>query len=331
MANPNMTTIELNTINSLTLPLISQKIADNITGRIPLFYFLNKIGHKEQEGGGTEYRLPVFKELATAQAYTGTTALTNSEKDLVSSAVYARKQLSLDITLSGTKLLQNSGNDPTAVVNYIAAQIEMAEEGMKNTLAGTTYGIMSAQGDSDLGITGLRSYLTDSNATGTVGGLARATYSYWRQKTDSVATGFGTDGLASMRLLHLNVVRGDEAPTIIVMTLTGYSLLLKALTGTVAYNGPSPTTRFGDIGFEHINFFGTPVIYDDGVTSSRAYVLNLKYLKLLVHKDRDMTIRDFITPSNEDSITGRIYWAGNLVCNNLSRQGLLQGLVDTDA
>jgi hypothetical protein len=133
-----------------------------------------------------------------------------------------------------------------------------------------------------------------------------------------------------MRLLLLNVSRGDESPTVAIMTLTGYSLLLKAFTGTLTYNTPSPQTRFGDVGFENVNFFGTPVIYDDGMPSSRAYLLNLKYMKLLVHRDRDMSIRDFITPTNEDSITGRIFWAGNLVCNNLARQGILQGNVDTD-
>ena len=327
----NFPSLELNTINSLTLPLISKKIADNITGRIPLFYFLNKIGHKEYESGGIEYRLPIFTTLATAQAYTGNTTLTNGERDPVISAIYYRKQLSLDITLTGTKLLQNSGNDPTAVVNYIAAQIEMAEESMKNSLAGTTVGILSANGDSDLGITGLQTFLPDSTTTGTVGTLARATYNWWRHQSDSVTTGFGTDGVASMRLLLLSCARGDESPTVAILTKTGYGLLLKAFTGTVTYNTPSPKTMFGDIGFEHVNFFGTPILYDDGMPSSRGYFLNLKYMKLLVHRDRDMSIRDFITPDNEDSITGRIYWAGNLVCNNLARQGILQGNLDTDS
>ena len=333
MANPSMTTnIELNTINSLTLPLISKKIADNITGKIPLFYFLNKIGHKEYEGGGTEYRLPVFKELATAQAYTGTTTLTNQEKDLVSSAVYQRKQISLDITLSGTKLLANSGNDPTAVVNYIAAQIEMAEESMKSSLAGTSIGVMSSQSDSGLGITGLKTFITDSTSTGTVGGLSRATYSWWNHNSESVTTGFSTDGLNHMTVLLLKCNRGEESPTVIVMTETGYGLLLAKLTASFSFNVPTtPATKFGDIGFEHINFYGTPVIFDAGMTSSRAFFLNLKYLKLLVHRDRDMAIRDFITPSNEDSITDRLYWAGNLVCNNLARQGICQGNLDTDA
>lgn len=135
----------------------------------------------------------------------------------------------------------------------------------------------------------------------------------------------------SMRTVLLACSRGDESPTVGILTRTGYGLLLKAFTGTIQYNGPSPTTRFGDIGFEHVNFFGTPILFDDGVPSARGFMLNLKYMKLLVHRDRDMSIRDFIAPVNEDSIVGRIYWAGNLVCYNLARQGILQGSLDTDA
>lgn len=328
MPNPN-STLELNAINSLTHPLISQKIADNITGKIPFLYFMNKIGHKEHENGGIEYRFPVFKEIAAAQPYSGMMVLTKTERDLVSSAISQRKQISIDITLSGTKLLQNSGDDPTAVINYISAQVEIAEENMKNSLAGSSIGLFSSQADADLGITGLRTALPDSTTTGTYEGLDRATYSYWRHQSDSVATGFNTDGLQSMRTLYFAVTRGDEAPTIIAMTEAGYINLDRALTGTIQYNQPSPKTQFGDLGFEHINFRGAIVIFDAGVPDNRAYFLNLKYMKLLVHQKRDMAIRDFIAPHDGDYITGRMFWAGNLVCNNLARQGLLQGLIET--
>ena len=328
MANPSLS-VELNTINSLTNPLIAQKIADNITGRIPLFHFLNKIGHKEFENGGTDYRFPVFKELPNATVYSGLTSFVNTEKDLVSTALLYRKLFTQDITLSGEKLLQNSGDDQTAVVNYITAQVEMAEESMKNTLAGSTYGIFSSQADSDLGITGLQTMLPDSTSTGTYAGLSRATYSYWRHNSDTVSTGFDTDGLVSLTALRLACQRGDEAPTVIIMTRTSYANFIRELTGTLTYNQPSPKTQFMEYGAEHINFGGAIVIFDDGVPENRAYVLNLKYLKLLVHSKRDMAIRDFITPSNQDAIIGRMYWAGNLVCNNLARQGILQGLPDT--
>lgn len=328
MSQPSLT-VTLNTINSLTLPLIAQKISDNITGRIPLFYFLNKIGHKELENGGTEYRLPILQSIPTALAYTGMTAFTPQELDNVISAVLYRKQFTQDITLSGTKLLQNSGDDMTAVISYIAAQVEIAEEGMKNTLAGSDLGIFSDEADSDLGITGLQTMLGTTNSSGTYAGLDRSTYTVWRQQVETVTTGFNTSGLATLRNLQLDCVRGDEAPTVIILTQASYANLDRALTGTINYNQPSPDTMFGDVGYQHLNFRGSMVIFDDGVPAQTGYMLNLKYLKLLVHQKRDMAIRDFITPDNQDSITGRLYWAGNMVCNNLARQGVLTGYPDT--
>lgn len=322
-------TVNWDTIRSLTHPIVSKAISDNITTNIKLFYFLNQIGNKEYENGGAEYRFNVFKEIASAQAYTGMTILNTAERDPVTQCVFQRKQFSQDITLSGTKLLKNSGNDETAIVNYIAAQIEIAQEGMKSTLADATNGILSASADSDLGITGLRAMLSDSTTTGTYGGLSRGTYSWWRHKSDSVTTGFNTDGLVSMRTLYFDLIRGDESPMIIVMTKAGYINLDRALTGTVNYNEPSPKTTFGDIGFETLNFRGTPVILDANMTANRAAFLNLKYLRLLVHKDRDMSVRDFIAPSNQDAIIGRLLWAGNIVCNYLAAQGLLQGSIET--
>ncbi len=328
---PLTQTKTLDLIGSITHPKVAQKIADNVTGKIPLFFFLNRIGNKEMEDGGENYRLPVLHTLTTAQAYVGTTILTNPETDSVTSAVYERKQITVPIVATGTKLLKNSSGNVDAIIDYATSLVEIGEESMKNALAGSTIGIFSSQNESDLGVTGLRTFLTDSTTTQTVGKLSRATYSFWQHKTDSVATGFDTDGLLSMRVLHTAVTRGDEGPSIIVMTPTGYSLFLDNMVGTMTYNTPSPDTRFGDIDFQHANFHGAPVLPDDGVPSSRAYFLNLKYFKLLVHRDRDMSVRDWISPTTQDSILARLYWAGNLVCNNLARQGILQGLVDTNA
>lgn len=328
------TTVQWDTIRSLTNPKVAQKISDNITKQIPLIYFLNKMGHKEYENGGYDYVFPVLKEFPSVQGYTGLTVLDAQEADPVTVAIYERKQLTVPIFLSGTKLLQNSGNDPTAIVNYIAAQIEIAEEAMKNAMAGSSIGILSSLNETDFtGITGLQT-IVGSNAsslltTGLVGNLDRSVYTWWRQQSYSCGTGFSTNGLIAMRNLYVNTFRGDEAPTVIPMTLNSYINLDTALTGTIQYNGPSPKTQFGDVGFEHIMFRGAVCLPDSNMPANTAYFLNLKYLKFIVHQERDMSIRDFIAPENQDGLLGRIYWAGNLVCNNLARQGLLYGTIDS--
>jgi len=328
------TTVNWDSIRTLTNPKVAEKIADNITARIPLFYFLNKMGNKENEQGGYNYMLPVFKELQTAQAYTGNTVLNALEADPVTTAIYERKQITVPIVITGTKMLQNSGSNPEAIVDYLAVMIETAEESLKDGLSNQTNGIFSANGEADLGLTGLQNIVADSTTAGTVGGLSRATYTFWRQQSDTVATGFRTDGLASMNNLFYQCVRGDESPTVIIMTRATYINLAASLTyqtNTAAqFNTQGPMTK-GDMAFEHIYWHGVPCMFDDYCPTNRAYFLNLKYMKLLVNGERDISMRDFITPADQDSLVGRIYWAGNLVCSNLSRQGVLQGLPDTAA
>ena len=326
---------DLDTIGAITNSKIAEKIADNISVKIPLLHFLNKMGHKEYEQGGYDYRLPVFKEFSTAQAYIGNTVLDSAEADPVTAAVFGRKQISVPIVATGTKLLQNGGSTPEAIVPYLMTIIESAEESMKDALAGQTIGIMSTQADADLGITGLQTALQADQTTGTYALLARATYAFWRAQTDTVATGFNTDGLNAMRRLLFACARGDEVSTCISMSVNGFVLLIRNLTGTIQYNQIADVqmanTAAGDVDFQTVNFHGATVFPSSYQPANTSYFLNLKYMKLMVHGDRDMTIREFVSPYNQDSMVARIFWSGNLVCNNLGRQGRLGGLIETSA
>lgn len=323
------TTVNWDTIRTITNPKVSRKIADNITAKIPLLYFLNRMGNKEYESGGFNYMFPVFKELANAQAYTGTTVLSSAEADPATTAIYERKQLSVPIVATGTKMLQNSGNSPEAIVNYMTFIVEAAEESMKNSMDGATVGLFSANTESDLGITGLQNIVSTTPTTGTTGGLDRSVYTFWRNQTASIATNFSTSGLSAFRNLFFACVRGDEAPTIGIITQSMYINFHASLTSTIPYNQPSPVTTYGDLGFQHLYFQGVPIMFGSNVPANSGFFLNLKYLRLLVHEERDMTIRDWITPTDQDALLARLYWAGNLVCSNLARQGVLTGSGDS--
>lgn len=322
-------TVTWDTIRSLTNPKVSKKIADNVTSKIPLLYFLDKQGNKELENGGDSYQLHILKELQTAQPYTGMTTFSDSEADPVTICEYHRKQLQQPIVVTGTKLLKNSGSNPEAIIDYATTLAESAEEGMKNTLAGSTYGIFSALTETDLGVTGLQNLVSSTPTTGTTGSLSRSTNMFWRNQTADITTNFQTSGLNAFRELFFECVRGDEAPDIGIITQAMYQNLHRSLTSTIHYNQPTPNTASGDLAFQHIYFQGVPIMFDSNVPANSGYFLNLKYLKLLVHADRDMAIRDFITPANGDYMIGRILWAGNLVASNLARQGVFTGSGDT--
>lgn len=318
------TTVNWDSIRAITHPKVSRKIADNITGKIPLLYFLNKQGNKEYESGGFNYVLPVFKELQNAQAYAGATVLSDAEADPATVAIYERKQLTVPIVATGTKMLQNSGNNPEAIVDYMTFLVEAAEESMKNSMDGSTVGIFSSNTETDLGITGLQNIVSTTPTSGTTGGLSRSTYSWWQNQSATITTSFASTGLAGLRNAFYSAVRGDESPQIGMFTQAAYINLHTALTSTIYYNvSQSPRNMDGDIPFQHIYFQGVPIMFGSNVPANTQYLLNTKYLKLMVHQDRDMTIRDWITPVAGDYLLARLYWAGNLVCSNLARQAVI--------
>lgn len=319
-------TDSFNTIRSITHPRIAQKIADNITNKIPLLYWLNKQGNKEYEGGGFDYRVPVFKELQTVQSYTGATVLPAAESDPVTVAQYQRKQLTVPIFATGTKMLQNTGSSPESIINYLTVLIESAEESLKN---GMDSQIFSANTESDLGITGLQNLVSSTPTSGTTGGLDRAVYTFWQNQSAAITTNFSTNGLIAFRSLYYSCIRGTEFPNMGIITQSMYINLHRALTSTIHYNQPSPKTAFGDLAFEHIYFQGMCLMFGTNVPANSGFFLNTKYLKFLVARDRDFVIREFITPSDQDAMVARILWAGNLVASNLSRQGVLTGSGDT--
>lgn len=329
MSTPNTQTLTYDTIGSITDPLISQKIADNVTTNIPVIYLLDKMGNKEYENGGTQYNVVVYKQQLNAQAYSGLTTLTYPEADPFTTAYYNRKQLTIPLTLTGTKLLINNGDTPEAIIDYMTGIIETGIQDMITAMAGQSIGIFSSLNETDLGITGLQTLVSSTPTTGTAGNLSRSTYPFWQNYQFTCNTGFGTNGLIALRTAYMNVVRGYEVPTIIITTIATYINFERALTATTQYNLPTPNTARGDLAFEHLYFHGTPIMPDANCPANTIYMLNLKYMKLLVHQKRDMEIRSFISPIDQDALVGRVYWAGNLICSNMARQAVITGTTDT--
>jgi hypothetical protein len=322
----NTQTINYDTIGSITDPLISQKVADNITQNIPVLYLLDKMGNKEYENGGTQYNIPVFKEMQTVQAYSGLTNLSYTDEDPITSAYYNRKLLTIPVTLTGQKLLINGGDTKEAIIDYATTVIETAQEGMKSGMATQ---IFSANAEADLGITGLQNLVSSTPTTGTSGNLARATYTWWQNYQTTCTTNWSTNGLISLRTAFVNLVRGQEVPTLGIMTAATWINFHRSLTSTINYNLPTPNTQSGDLAFQHLYFQGVPFMFDYNTPANTVYLLNLKYMKFLVHAKRDMVFRDFIAPIDQDALVGRLYWAGNLVCSNMARQGVITGSPDT--
>jgi hypothetical protein len=78
-------------------------------------------------------------------------------------------------------------------------------------------------------------------------------------------------------------------------------------------------------GFVTLKYKKADVIYDgnSGIPTNRTYMLNTEYLKLVAHKDADLTEVPEQRPVNQDGAVIPILWMGNLTCSNRSQQGVI--------
>jgi hypothetical protein len=81
------------------------------------------------------------------------------------------------------------------------------------------------------------------------------------------------------------------------------------------------------LGFEELMYKSAQVIFDDnsnfGTTAKVGYFLNTKYLYLVQHSEAQWTQDDEKKPVNQDAVVVPLYWMGQLITTNRSRQGKL--------
>ena len=327
MAAPVSATKSWGYLATHTLERLRPVIADNVTGRIFLLHALRERGVEVNVPGGLEIVLPVFKELQTAEAYSDLDVLSVSRADPTTVARSQWKQLAVPLMISGRDMAINMG-ETTRVLSVLQTMVNSATLSLREGLANSTTGIFSALGDSDKGITGLQTILTHTSSStptsGTVAGLSRATYTFWRNQVANVSSDFSANGYTQMHTLYAACTRGDETPDIVVLTRNTYVNFVINATGTFNYNVPL-TGRAGalDVGFSEVTFLGALVGFDDYCPANNGYFINSKYLHYVVHPDRNIEIGEFKAPTNQDALVSHALWMGNVVPSNMGRHGLL--------
>lgn len=304
------------------------KVWDVITQNIPLIYWLNLEGQIEYADGGSALEFNIFKELMTAVGAKATQQITPQYATPVTRGRYVWKNLYCAFKQPGNELAKNMG--PNAVIDLMSLLVETAQSSLTAALGGSTLGVYSSADESDETIvTGLQNICKPTgNATGTTGNVSR-TNSFWQNTVGTTISSFASNGIARWRSTMFNAMRGNEIPNAVVTTLTQYLNYLAALTTTYQVRLPLDAQvanrHLIDAGFPDVGFHGALVIQDANCPSSTAYFLNSKFLKLVVHRERNMYVRPFVLTENEDAISTMVIWMGNLKAVNLARLGVVTG------
>jgi hypothetical protein len=323
MAFPSVTDIVATTIQNR-----SKQIADNVTKNNALSMKLNQRGNVKSFSGGNT----IFQELSFAQNgnggwYSGYDLLPVAAQDVISSAEYAIKQLACPVIMSGLEQLQNAGREQ--FIDLLEGRINVAESTMANLLSGGLYSDGTGSGGKEL--VGLNAAVPTNPATGTYGGIDRATWAFWRSQLFSSAN-LATPAVMSpaniqeaCNSLWAKLVRGADRPDLIVFDNTFWTYYLASLQAQQRFTG----TETGKLGFPTLKYMDADVVLDGGIggfcPAKTGFFLNTKYIFLRPHSARNMVP---LSPNrryavNQDAEVQILAWAGNLTTSGSQFQGRL--------
>jgi len=122
--------------------------------------------------------------------------------------------------------------------------------------------------------------------------------------------------------LWMQLTRGDDKPDLIVASNDYFQMYETSQVAMKRYTSSEEAQG----GFMTLAYKSANVIFDggSGIPNSHMYFLNTDYIKLVVHKDANLTELEDARPINQDATVIPILWMGNLVETNRSLQGVLK-------
>jgi hypothetical protein len=321
MVSPNLSEIVTTTLRNRT-----GKLADNMLDNNALLSRLKKRGKvKPVNGGRVIVQELEYADNSTYKRYSGYETLNIAPSDVFTAAEFDLKQAACAVSISGLEELQNSGEE--AIIDLLASRIRNAEKTMMNGVAADIYSDGTADGGKQIG--GLQLLVSKTPTSGTVGGINRATWSFWQNKATVSGTAASATNIQDrMNAMALSLVRGTDRPDLIVADGNYYGFYLTSLQAIQRITNPD----LAALGFTSLQYFGhggaADVVLDGGVggncPTNTMYFLNTDYIHFRPHAKRNFApIGDERYAVNQDAMVKLIGFAGNMTLSNASLQGVL--------
>lgn len=297
-------------LSSLVRHHVIPIITDNIYGQIPVFFRL-MMGNKRTVNGGRWIEAPLmYKKANVGGSYTGAQVLTMAQFEDVKNGFWNWKQYYVPVVIDGLTLIM--ADSPLAIADYIKKQMKSAEMYMADLLSNALWATAPGANDID-------SITTAVDSTGTYAGLNRAVDTWWAANE---TTGASTVSHTFLNNLFMNASVGGRHPTLICSRKDQYNRYFAV--NMAAGERPhfiSPTSRdevLANAGFVNQIFNGVPWVVDDTIsrsnsTDSDIFMLNEEFFEVVVSPRGDFIFKDFTEPHDQDAITGRLHFVGNVI------------------
>lgn len=324
MADPN----QGQTVATTWEAVIGTKPTNNIFNSRALFYALGDEGFKEEVNGGRLFEFTIeYAENTTFRSYGEFETLDTTRIDVFDCARYDQKTAAGTVNFSDLEIARNQGQGQK--IDLVAGKLDNGKNSFVGTLNRQFNGDGTGNGGKDMN--GIGSLISSTPTIGTVGGINRATFAFWRNRQNSGAkssTAFDNLRTSATTTFNQCSLGGVEStPTSVITdraTFEGYESLLVA----VEKIERQAKATGGDIAFlnDAIQFKSAAMYYDEDATAGEMRFLNAKYLKCMYLKGAWMKMKEPVEPANGLSRIYRAYTFGNLGTNGSRYLGVVTAI-----
>lgn len=321
MANPNLGQVTATVFERRT----SRNPADNVfTSQRLLNVIKSGDGFKKETGGSVIEEGIEYAENTTFRSYGEFDVLDTTRVDVFDAARFDWKQpVCGTITFSQLEKERASGDE--AKIDLVSRKVDNAKNSAAAVLNRMMY--LDGTGNGSLDCLGLAALISSTPTVGTVGGINRATFAFWRNRqTAGTLSVTAFDNLrGAMRTTYNNCSKGAAAehPTDFIFAQAGF----QGYEGTLTTNERFTSKTSGaDGGFKNeiLQFKGSKVTFDEDAPAATAFALNdrnlfFRYLKW-------MEAFPPVDPANQMIEVVKIMTIGQMTINNPRRLGVITAI-----
>lgn len=298
-----------------------KKPTDNIFNSRAFFFSMGKDGFKEEADGGRVFEYGVeFAENTNFHSYGEMDELDVTRIAVFDCARFDQKICAGTVVLSELERLRAEANG--GKIDLMAEKLDNGKDSHIADMNRQLLGLGTAATD----IEGIQKLISSTPTTGSVGGINRGTFSFWRNRQNSGAqTASAYDNFRSALTTTYNQCSlggVKNTPRWVLTNRTdfqGYEQILVAL----EQFSDMQIKKSGDIGFDNelLRFKGATMFFDEDAPASTSYLYSNVNMKVAYLKGGWMKMYPPRDPHNQLAVVNKVMSICNLVTNGSRHLG----------
>jgi hypothetical protein len=289
--------------------------------KTPFIFWLKNKGKVEEMKGYTRIEIPLkYGKNETVRWIKKGSTVPLTEGQLFSMAYEEWRYVAVSLLRYGTDDQKNRG--AARIINYVDEKISSAETALWEEFERVVFNDGSGVDE----INGIQNLVAADPTTGTLHGLNRATYDWFRNQTKTATGAFSVYGLSDMRNMMNNLTKYAKTEVKDFFMMTDQTTF-EAFEDLMLEMKQFYNTDLIDAGFENLVYKGRPLMWSPSAPAAKMYFINPNYLKLIIDPDyfMDMTSWKEIPDQVNDRVA-QIVCAMNFITSRPIANGVLTGI-----